>query len=183
VVLVARKLGVGKSTIYRYLKDNKLTLSGNPSTRSYRDVVPSLATVESSFAGTTAATAPAFRQKVSSDPGQLVDLNYLLEIYAGDGHSVASMIDIFLQTMDRHLSLLKKYQSEQDVAGVLRCLQEMKPVVEYMGMHQLKSFVVQSRMMIDTNMEWGVIANSLSEVYSLFARCAEELREKRRELA
>jgi len=182
VVLVARKLGVGKSTIYRYLKEKKLTLSGTP--RAGESVIPATAEHQVSDIRPSAGGAVAAFSGLTATrtENQLVDLDYLLNVYNGDRKAVAGMIDVFLQTMDRHVTLLKKHQSEQNLSGVLHCLQEMKPVVEYMGMHSLKSNVVQAKLMIDTHMEWGVINNSLSEVYSLYARCTEELRQQHRRL-
>ncbi|MFM2136645.1 MAG: hypothetical protein RL021_2045 [Bacteroidota bacterium] len=181
VVLVARKLGVGKSTIYRYLKDKKLSISGKPEARQTKQVpapVYSIASVGYSSPGSTGFNPISD----SSSDGHLVDLDYLLNIYNGDRNAVAGMIDVFFQTMGRHVDQLKKYQSELDLTGVLRCLQEMKPVVEYISMHSLKSHIVQAKMMIETHMDWGVINNQLSEVYSLYTRCVDELRQKRSSL-
>lgn len=178
VVLVARKLGVGKSTIYRYLKDKKLSISGKPETRQCnQDPAPAFS-VSSALPSQTSSTVLRPSVETAAD-GRLVDLDYLLNIYNGNRSAVAGMIDVFFQTMGRHVEQLKKHQSEHDLAGVLRCLQEMKPAVEYIGMHSLKTYIVQAKMMIETHMDWGVINNQLTEVYSLYSRCIDELRQKR----
>jgi ActR/RegA family two-component response regulator len=182
VVLVARKLGVGKSTIYRYLKEKKLTITG--SSRIRRPEEASLPVNTSNSGGfvlrgspsTSGVTAP----EVSADT--LVDLDYLMNVYGGDRKSVAGMIDVFLQTMDRHIAQLKQFQSESDFDKLHGSLQEMKPVVEYMGMHGLKAQVVQTKMMVENRMDWNAINNSLSEVYSLYGRCVDQLNRERSRL-
>jgi hypothetical protein len=182
VVLVARKLGVGKSTIYRYLKEKKLTISGSPRVRR-SDETP--VAVNSSPAGGfmlrgSHSSSGVTASDVSADT--LVDLDYLMNVYGGDRISVAGMIDVFLQTMDRHIAQLKQFQSEGDLDRLHGSLQEMKPVVEYMGMHGLKTQVVQTKLMVENRMDWNTLNNSLSEVYSLYGRCVDELKRERSSL-
>lgn len=187
VVLVARKLGVGKSTIYRYLKDNKLQLSGKPTAKK-KDIELESGTANTNYgqsvydmdAGSTVLEKKAVAGL--TDTQSITDLSKLYNLYKGNRTAVVEMIDVFLRENDRRVESLKRYQSSGDLYAVRKNLQEMKPAVECMGMQTLKGAIVQTKLLIDTNMDRNAINSGLSDIYSLYERCSDRLREQRREI-
>lgn len=188
VVLVANKLGVGKSTIYRYLKDKKLQLSGIPSVRP--EPVTTDTTVSGSyFFDNVASRSFSYTSRSVqelpvdlSDTESLVDINFLLRLARGNRLFLAGMMDVFLRSMDKLLHQLKHFQSVRDRHRVRKYLQKIKPTIDTLGMRTLKGFVVQTELMVEAEMDWSVIDNSLSEVYSLYSRCESAVREQKNKL-
>ena len=188
VVLVANKLGVGKSTIYRYLKDKKLQLSGNPSVRP--EPVHSEMPVAGGYFFDNAASRSFSYTSTSvqelpvdlTDTESLVDINFLLRLARGNRLFLEGMMDVFLRSMDKFLQQLQHFQSVRDRDRVRKYLQKIKPTIDTLGMRTLKGFVVQTELMVEAEMDWSVIDNSLSEVYSLYSRCEATVREQKNKL-
>ena len=188
VVLVANKLGVGKSTIYRYLKDKKLQLSGNPSVRQEQLVAETMLSgnhqvgySRPSFSAASYTTA--FETPVDlSDTESLVDMNFLLRLARGNRPFLVGMMDVFLRSMDKLLHHLRQFQQERDRERSQKYLQKIKPTIDTMGMRTLKGQVVQAERMLDANMDWSTIDTTLAGVYTLYAQCEEAVRQQKKRL-
>lgn len=184
VVLVANKLGVGKSTIYRYLKDKKLQLSGNPFVRQEQLVAETSSPghTVTGFSRSTTSSA-VFEYPIDlTDTESLVDMNFLLRLARGNRTFLAGMMDVFLRSMDKFLQQLRHYQAERDRARVHKYLQKIKPTIDTMGMRTLKGIIVQTERMLEDGMDWVSVDNNLNEVYSMYSQCEGVVREQKNRL-
>lgn len=184
VVLVANKLGVGKSTIYRYLKDKKLQLSGNPFVRQEQLIAETALSPNTATGFFRSSTSSAeFHAPIDlSDTESLVDMNFLLRLARGNRTFLAGMMDVFLRSMDKFLQQLRHYQADRDRERVHKYLQKIKPTIDTMGMRTLKGTIVQTERMLEDGMDWSVIDNNLNEMYSLYSQCEGVVREQKNRL-
>ncbi|MFM9028443.1 MAG: hypothetical protein ACKOQ6_10665 [Bacteroidota bacterium] len=185
VVLVARKLGVGKSTIYRYLKENKLTLSGEPSV--LRKPVDAMANEVASHQMTPlvpasyADTHTTFKPSVApvSLSNQLLDLKYLHRISRGDQSFTTGMMNVFFRTMETLIPRLREQHAVNDREGMLRSLGSMKTPLESMGMSPAKRAVDRVEKDILQGFSPVLIARQMEDLFSILDSSLQALRNHR----
>lgn len=182
VVLVARKLGVGKSTIYRYLKENKLTLSGEPSVfkKNQGESEDSLYQGEDTVLLTQAEVVTPFKTNHSSAPAtELLDLNYLQRLSRGDQSFVNGMMNVFFRTMDTILPRLKEQHASNDREGMLRSFGSLKAPLESMGMIPAKRAVERVEKDVLQGFSPALVSRQMDDLFSILETSLKSLRNHR----
>ncbi|MFM7216512.1 MAG: hypothetical protein ACKO1U_00685, partial [Bacteroidota bacterium] len=181
VVLVARKLGVGKSTIYRYIKENKLTLTGEPYVlkqklaMSYEGYDIEQPADSSDIPASTAFQAPL----APSLSQEWIDLNYLKRISRGDRFFMQGMMNVFFRTMDGVENRLRSAHAEGDKETMLDVLGAMKSPADSMGMHLLRRLIDRVEKDIVQGGSPALIGNQLEDLCNVLGRSVDALRKER----
>lgn len=185
VVLVARKLGVGKSTIYRYLKDNKLKLSGDPfimGGATSESMLEHASGVQEYRSSSSAShnTGSVLESAIEwSSPNAPTDLSFLFKVSKGNPIVVINMVETFFRSAGKLIEQLKQFQTNRDAGHIINTLHKFKPTVDSVGMRSLKNLILNTEERLSAKSDWAEIDRCLEEVYTTYYQCENSLRQQR----
>lgn len=180
VVQVARKLGVGKSTIYRYLKDNKLKLTGIPMVKSEQEVEMTAApTFRRAETYASAGSLTEWQNAVNDGTATPIDLNQLFKASHGNASNMVSMMDAFLRSSQKAMDHLQRALTSQDRVLFRQQLNRLKPLAESIGIEEWKQQLHELEMQADATSEWSILSNSLGRMTDLYRRAEMSMRQQR----
>jgi len=181
VVVVARKLDVGKSTIYRYLKENKLTLAGASSV-DQQSTISNLINQEVNFSVSGNPAIYSSRMEVqygqtniSIDPSSISDddaraaFSYLKGLSKGNPAFVFNMTSNFIDSMKSFIGQLEANVAVEHRFSLLNKLAKMKSSAVSMGMKSLVEKITLLQDVLQHSNDENIIVNAMRELSNRFS--------------
>jgi DNA-binding NarL/FixJ family response regulator/HPt (histidine-containing phosphotransfer) domain-containing protein len=194
VVVVARKLDVGKSTIYRYLKENKLTLAGALSV-DQQSSIANLINQELNFSvsGNPAIYSNPMEVQygytnVPIDPSMIADddvraaFTYLKGLSKGNPAFIINMTANFIDAMKALISQMANNSTMDNRLSLQNKLTKIKSSAVSMGMKSLAERITQLQEVLQQRNDENVVVNAMQELSSRFLAIEKVLAAERMKL-